>query len=230
MNSQQPNVGKYYDLLLSLPNDGRFDSNFIGGIEPFFPSEDEKAIIQELRERTFTNHRQGLDNDLSISLDRNKMLEEYLSRDFPYHFERQYGESVPSPISVTLGNEDDRMRIIDDLSEDLGHWDFIQYLNQLNEKYQESGPVTEKLEWIANPSALAFILSELESKGYIQAPKKLSGDTNNTQFAKQVLNSFSGNVGSLDNMRQCLGSDNEKALGKSSQERFAIPDVREISN
>lgn len=228
MNSQQPSVGRYYDLLLSLPNERRFNSNFIGRIEPFFPSEDEQTIIQELRKRAFTNHRQGLENDLSISLDRNKTLGEYLSRDFPYHFERNYGENVFSPISVTPDSEADRMRVVDDLSEDLGHWDFIQYLNQLNEEYQKSGPVADKLEWTASPSAMGHLMSELADKGYIQPPRKPNGEIHYAAFAELLTKAFSG-IKNSDFLAKTLSPDNEKGLSADNKKRFKIPDVKEIS-
>ncbi|MPR32402.1 hypothetical protein [Salmonirosea aquatica] len=228
MNTQQPNVGKYYNLLLSLKNDGRFDGNFIGKIKPFFPSDDEKEMIQYLRKEWLKSHKGMLDSNLATSLSPIKMLEEWLENGFDYHFAKTYSANTFTPISVTTDNESDRLRIIDNLGEDLGGWDFIQYLNQVHEQYQDSGPEIEKIEWIASQRALGYIMYELASKGYIKVPQKSDGEIDYTAFSELLKQAFSG-IKSTDNLRQALNPDSDKRLSEEKQKRFRIPDVKEIS-
>lgn len=68
-----------------------------------------------------------------------------------------------------------------------------------------------KLVWSGKPAHLAFIIKELADNGYIKMPFKASGDPYPTEFARQILNSFTiSKGGQLDTLVRFANSDDEK--------------------
>lgn len=88
-----------------------------------------------------------------------------------------------------------------------------------------------KLKWIATSSELAFIISELVDKGYIDAPKKQGNDINYYTLADQILNSFSGqNLGKRETLARNMNPDDEeKGMRENSRKEFVIPDYIKIA-
>ncbi|AYQ34948.1 hypothetical protein [Runella sp. SP2] len=230
MKSPEIKVAKYFDVLLELRNDkGRFDGHYVG-CSPFLPNDDEVSLINQLRKEEFGRQLRDLNNDFDKSLDQLQLLSEYLDTDFEYHFKRSYESSIMMPIAYNLDTKvDDRLRVISDLAEDLGRYDFYQYIKRLYAEYQDVPAKNQKLEWIATPSLLAHLMSELAVKGYIKPPRQRNGEINYTAFAKLLKSTFDGELGSEQNLRQALSPDNEKGLSEANRDRFRIPELIEFS-
>ncbi|WP_157805260.1 hypothetical protein [Confluentibacter citreus] len=87
------------------------------------------------------------------------------------------------------------------------------FLSQFKDT-QESEP----LKWIAGPSQLAFIISELINKGYMTADKK-SGDINYSKLSKDIAKAFCiKESNSTKSLEIYLSPNNKKH--KTTKERF----------
>jgi DNA-dependent RNA polymerase auxiliary subunit epsilon len=89
----------------------------------------------------------------------------------------------------------------------------------------------EKIKWIGKPSQLGFIIGKLVEFGYIDTPKRINGDTNFTQFAKQVKNTFDvetteSTLSKYLNLESEKGQETER---KFKENGFNIPHIKGIS-
>jgi hypothetical protein len=99
---------------------------------------------------------------------------------------------------------------------------------QYSEQHTES---KEKIKWIGKPSQLGFIIGKLVELGYIDAPKRINGETNFTQFAKQVKNTFDVDT-TESTLSKYLNLESEKGQEtnrKFNENGFDIPHIKEIS-
>jgi hypothetical protein len=96
---------------------------------------------------------------------------------------------------------------------------------------QLQAETTEKIKWIGKPSQLGFIIGKLAELGYIDAPKRPNGETNFTQFAKQVRNTFDVET-KESTLSKYLNLESEKAQEtdrKFNENGFDIPHIKTIS-
>ena len=94
-----------------------------------------------------------------------------------------------------------------------------------------SNEINETIKWIGKPSQLGFIIGKLAELGYIETPVKPNGDTNYTQFANLVNNTFDVST-TKDTLSKYLNLESEK--GQETERKFAkngfkIPHIKEIS-
>jgi hypothetical protein len=83
------------------------------------------------------------------------------------------------------------------------------------EKFNHSEIVSEvpRLKWIGKPSHLAFIIRTLVDEGYIESPKQHNKEINVSELSRQILNSFSVDVGTTENtMKVYTTSENDKYI------------------
>ena len=90
---------------------------------------------------------------------------------------------------------------------------------------------TEKIKWLGKPSHLGFIIGQLTSLGYIDAPEHKNGEINYTQFAKLVMQTFQaeGKESSLSkylNLQSEKGKETQRSFEKES---FEIPHIKSVS-
>lgn len=104
------------------------------------------------------------------------------------------------------------------------------YFEELPES-EKSPNNTQKLKWIGKPAHLGYILGVLADSGFIDAPKRESGDINYTKFSKQVLNIF--DIKTTENtLSKYLNTTTEKALETQrnfNKANFNIPNKKEVS-
>lgn len=89
----------------------------------------------------------------------------------------------------------------------------------------------EKIKWIGKPSQLGFIIGKLAELGYIDAPQRINGETNFTQFAKQVNNTFDVET-TESTLSKYLNLESEKGsetVRKFEENGFDIPHIKAIS-
>lgn len=89
---------------------------------------------------------------------------------------------------------------------------------------------TNKIKWTAGPSTLGYILSHLNSLGYIETPQKNNGETNYSALARQVLQTFDINS-TEDTLKKYLNLDSEKSQqigAKFEKQGFNIPHSKAI--
>lgn len=89
----------------------------------------------------------------------------------------------------------------------------------------------EKIKWIGKPSQLGFIIGKLAELGYIDAPQRINGETNFTQFAKQVKNTFDVET-TESTLSKYLNLESEKGsetVRKFDENGFDIPHIKAIS-
>ncbi len=94
-----------------------------------------------------------------------------------------------------------------------------------------SNEINETIKWIGKPSQLGFIIGKLAELGYIEAPIKPNGDTNYTQFANLVNNTFDVST-TKDTLSKYLNLESEKGQEterKFDKNGFNIPHIKEIS-
>ncbi|TBV27921.1 hypothetical protein DMZ43_02435 [Meridianimaribacter sp. CL38] len=65
----------------------------------------------------------------------------------------------------------------------------VEILKNFTNTYEENKTRDNIIIWKANPNILAYLISELANKGYLDAPLR-NGKINNTQLTKQLLNTF----------------------------------------
>ena len=88
-----------------------------------------------------------------------------------------------------------------------------------------------KLKWVGKPSQLGFIISSLVDLGYIEAPIRTNGETNYTQLAKLVKETFNLNTTEAT-LSKYLNQDSEKGqetVRRFNENSFNIPHVKTIS-
>lgn len=98
-------------------------------------------------------------------------------------------------------------------------------------KTQLQEETTEKIKWIGKPSQLGFIIGKLAELGYIDAPQRINGETNFTQFAKQVKNTFDVET-KESTLSKYLNLESEKGsetVRKFDENGFDIPHIKQIS-
>nr|WP_315178564.1 hypothetical protein [uncultured Flavobacterium sp.] len=91
--------------------------------------------------------------------------------------------------------------------------------------------IIKNIKWIGKPSQLGFIIGKLADLGYIEAPKKINGETNFTQFAKQVNNTFEIET-KESTLSKYLNLETEKAqetFRKFNENGFDIPHIKTVS-
>ncbi|WP_439152261.1 hypothetical protein [Winogradskyella sp.] len=101
-------------------------------------------------------------------------------------------------------------------------------INPMKEEISE--PIS-RLKWIGKPSQLGFIISSLVDLGYIEAPLKIDGEINYTQFAKLVNQTFDVNT-TESTLSKYLNTDSEKGqepMRKFKQNGFNIPHIKTVS-
>lgn len=81
-----------------------------------------------------------------------------------------------------------------------------------------------KLEWNAKPAQLAYLLNELNNKGWLRAPLT-NGEVSSQKMANlcDKIFSFNGTKRSLSN-----SLNKEYSLSDTKQAKFAIPDLKDI--
>ena len=89
----------------------------------------------------------------------------------------------------------------------------------------------KKIKWLGKPSHLGFIMGQLASLDYIEAPKHINGEINYTQFAKLVMQTFKaeGKESSLSkylNLQSEKGKETQRSFEKES---FEIPHIKSVS-
>jgi len=100
--------------------------------------------------------------------------------------------------------------------------------NQMQVGIMETVP---RLKWVGKPSQLGFIISSLVDLGYIEAPLKIDGEINYTQFAKLVKQTFDVNT-TENTLSKYLNQDSDKGqepMRKFEQNGFNIPHIKSVS-
>ncbi|ARV07579.1 hypothetical protein BTO04_13155 [Polaribacter sp. SA4-10] len=89
----------------------------------------------------------------------------------------------------------------------------------------------EKIQWIGKPSHLGFILGQLASLDYIDAPKHKNGEINYTKFAKLVMQTFQtdGKESSLTKYLNLQSEKGEETKRNFTKESFVIPHKKSVS-
>lgn len=109
---------------------------------------------------------------------------------------------------------------------------FLESKKSTASKVNDSNPEsTEKIKWIGKSSQLGFIIGKLAELGYIDTPKRINGETNFTQFAKQVNNTFEVNT-KESTLSKYLNLESEKGsetVRKFNENGFDIPHVKTVS-
>ena len=91
---------------------------------------------------------------------------------------------------------------------------------------------SKKLKWIGKPSHVGYLIGVLAEQGYIEAPKKPDGDTNYSEFARNILDVFEVKSHSFQSMAKYLNNDSEKYIEtdtKFKSNNFFLPDKRNVS-
>lgn len=140
-----------------------------------------------------------------------------------------------SSVVFCLDYEDETLRHITawgKLEEDLKKREIIieRFLNKI--KLSEHNSMEGLLRWVGKPSHLAYLMSMLAQKGYIEAPFKRGNEINYSELTKQIGNSFitTEKINS-ESMRKYASVDNEKfgELDERFRNRgFELPDSREM--
>lgn len=110
--------------------------------------------------------------------------------------------------------------------------DMIKFLEDKKAFFNlDSSDSSSKIKWNGKPSQLGIIIRELVEMGYIEAPKRKTGDINYTQFAKDVRATFNIET-TEDTLIKYLNLDTDKSqsITKKFQENsFNIPHINLIS-
>jgi hypothetical protein len=103
----------------------------------------------------------------------------------------------------------------------------VDYLARINALTDNEN--TNLLKWRGKPAHLAFIISQLIDKRFIDAPIKTNGEINYTELSKQILTSFKLDSNpKIDTLRKYANPDDEKyqsLLGTFDDKSFKIPFV-----
>lgn len=96
-----------------------------------------------------------------------------------------------------------------------------RFFRKTEKPLRNSSNLVDKLKWTGSIGSLGFILANLASLGYIEAPKKKDGDINYSKFASQVINSFDDS-GTKNTLMKYLNLESDK--GMDAKDKFDAKD------
>ena len=111
----------------------------------------------------------------------------------------------------------------------------LEHTKQLKVKYtipnSHKNLAPNKIRWCGKPSQLGFIMGMLANLDYIESPKRQNGETNFTQFAKDLLEiiEIETTIGSLSTYLNIDSSKAQETVRKFENEKFHIPNRKMIS-
>ena len=114
--------------------------------------------------------------------------------------------------------------------------DFISFLNDQyksleSQKFTNTDNEFDKIKWLDKESHLAYIIATLAENDYIETPKKMNGDINYRQFAKQIQQVFNTTM-KESSLEKYLNLDSDKAQETHNvfkKENFYIPHIKSVN-
>lgn len=112
-----------------------------------------------------------------------------------------------------------------------GKIDFLNYLENkllyyVNNESLENNET--KIKWIGKPTQLGFIMCELVSNGFIEAPTHKTGDINYSDFARQLKNVFEFEGNSFYTLKNSLSPETNN-MENENKAKFVIPHIKDVS-
>lgn len=118
---------------------------------------------------------------------------------------------------------------VDEVSYCLALISFAQYLNEEIKKENETVILeSEKpIKWTGKAAHLGYIMGQLADLGYIDAPKKKSGDINYNEFARQITKVFDFEGNNIATLAKMLSEDGN-TMETHNRDKIQIPHIKDI--
>jgi hypothetical protein len=195
------------------------------------PLYDRKHYLEYVEERL--NNETGYKSDSSVL---NKWILEFdlKESEFPYTEHLELVEILKTSIEFSDLDPNEATKVENiqmDFCTYAYHLEVLKVIEFIVHQYHSLIINEGKIKWIGKPSQLGFIIGKLIEFGYVESPTKTNGETNYTQLAKLVYNTFDVETTEAT-LSKYLNLESEKAqetVRQFEKNKFYIPQIKEVS-
>lgn len=196
-----------------------------------FPLYDRQHYLEYVEERLNNETVSNIDGSFLDKWIREFGLKESV---FPY---REHSELVEIlKISTEFSElEPNEAAKVEDIQKDFYtyayHLEVLKVIEFIENQHHSLINNEDKIKWIGKPSQLGFIIGKLVEFGYVESPTRTNGETNYTQLAKLVNNTFDVAT-SPATLSKYLNLESEKGQETARQfekNKFYLPQIKEVS-